>query len=163
MPPKPKYRLKTVLDLRLQAKQDAARLLARRREELLAAQAELLRREEAVIACQKEQIAQRGIMLEKMADGIEAQRAVNYRTHLADLREQESQLRLAVAQQQLAVERAETEVEKAIDGLIKATQEAQVIEKHKEGWKEKTRREETRREQKLSDEISAILYERKRV
>lgn len=162
MPPKPKYRLKTVLDLRQRAKEEAARLLARRREELAAALVELQRREQAVLDCQKEQNRQRVIMLEKMAEGIEAHRAVNYRSHLSDLRDKEIQLRAAVAQQQLAVNRAEAEVDKAIDGLILATQEAQVIEKHKESWIDKTKREAERREQKLSDEIGAILYERKR-
>jgi flagellar export protein FliJ len=162
MPAKPRYRLKTVLDLRQRAKQDAARLLARRREELAAAQTELARRQQAVENCLAEQAKQHQLLLEKMSGGMEAKQALVYRTHLADLREHERELRLAVAQQQIAVQKAEEEVEKAITGLIKATQEAQVIEKHKESWQEKNKVEEGRREQKLSDEIGAILYEKKR-
>ena len=162
MPPPPKYRLKTVLDLRQRAKQEAARWLARRREELAAAQAELVRRELAVVACQQEQKVKHAKLLEKLADGLEVNKAVNHRAHLADLRDQEKRLQVAVAEQKLAAQRAENEVEKAVDGLIKATREAQVIEKHQEGWRVKTRREDERREQKLSDEIGAILYEKRR-
>ena len=162
MPAKPTYRLKTVLDLRLRAKQDAARLVARRRVELEVAQTELQRRTQAVIDCQQEQLKQQVKLINLMSKGITANRATNYRTHLADLREKQQELEIEVAKQNLAVLRAEAEVEKAVDLLIKATQEAQVIEKHKEGWTENTRRVEEKQQQKLSDEIGAILYERKR-
>jgi flagellar export protein FliJ len=59
------------------------------------------------------------------------------------------------------VSRCETEVERARAALVEAAREVRVIEKHREGWQERQRREAARREQKLNDEIGAILHERK--
>jgi flagellar export protein FliJ len=58
------------------------------------------------------------------------------------------------------VANAEAEVEKALDALIEASREVQVIEKHRETWQQRTRREEQLREQKIGDEIGAVTYRR---
>lgn len=155
-----KYRLQSVMDSRERAKRDAARLLALRRAQLDDAEEELARRLAAVEECRRQQRDARAKMLEEGARGAEARRLVEYRTHLSDLRAKEEELTDTVAQQRAAVSRAEREVEAALANLAEASKEFRVVEKHREHWREDRRRDATRREQKLGDEIAATLRRR---
>ena len=65
-----------------------------------------------------------------------------------------------VREQQTVVARAENELDKAILVFVEASREVQVIEKHRESWREQSRREERRREQKLNDEVGATVHQR---
>ncbi len=160
--PKPKYRLQPVLDVRGKAKQAAASLLATRREQLAAAEAELARRIQALAVCRQRQVTAKEKMLEEFEPDAGAHTLVTHRTHLADLRQTEKELATKVEDQRRAVLGAEAEVDKAITALIEASKEVQVIEKHRETWREHTRREELQREQKIGDEIGAVTYRRNR-
>lgn len=157
-----KYRLQKVLDQRGRLKQEAARALALRREQLEAERAELRQRREAVAACQAQHDAALARMLDEAVGGMEAKDIINYRTHLSDLRRLKDELAERVEQQLAVVALAEREVEKAIAGLIEATKEVKVIEKHRGNWEQTSRREEARRQQKTSDEIGSVIYERGR-
>lgn len=156
----PKYRLQPVLGVREQSKREAERLLASRIAQLAEAEEELARRAREVEACRERQASARAEMFGEMGGGAAASRALTHRTHLADLRAQEEGLRAAVEEQRGAVARCESEVERARAALVEAAREVRVIEKHREGWHERQRREAARREQKLNDEIGAILHER---
>jgi len=156
------YRLASVLEFRSRIKREAARQVAAARTQLLDAEAELRRRHEAVLQCR----AQSQALLEKMfvaaERGIEAHRLVEFRIHLCDLRRMEKDLIAAEEQQTAAVLRAESELDRAIASLNEAHEQEKIIEKHRESWTAQVRREEHQREQKLNDEISALLYERHR-
>lgn len=156
-----KYRLQPVLGAREQAKREAERALAARIKQLAEAEEELARRLGEVEACRGRQAAARAEMLQAMSGGAAASRALAHRTHLADLRAQEETLRAAAEEQRGAVARCEAELERARAALVEAAREVRVIEKHKENWRERERRDELRREQKLNDEIGAILHERR--
>ncbi|MBV8858989.1 MAG: flagellar FliJ family protein [Acidobacteria bacterium] len=156
-----KYRLEPVLGAREQSKREAERLLAARVHQLAEAEEELARRLGAVEACRARQAAARAEELEALKAGAAAARALAHRTHLADLRAQEETLRAAAEEQRGAVARCEAELERARAALVEAAREVRVIEKHKENWRERERREAVRREQKLNDEIGAILHERR--
>ena len=156
-----KYRLQPVLGAREQSKREAERLLAARMKQLAEAEEELARRLGEVEACRARQAAARAEMLEAMSGGAAASRALAHRTHLADLRAQEETLRAAAEEQRGAVARCEAELERARAALVEAAREVRVIEKHKENWHERERRESLRREQKINDEIGAILHERR--
>jgi flagellar export protein FliJ len=160
--PKQKYRLEPVLEVRERAKQAAARLVATRREQLVAAELELFRRQQALAACRQRQLLAHERMLAECEKSVEAHDLVTHRTHLADLRRSETDLVSKVNDQQRLVAAAEMEVEKALAALIDAAKGVQVIEKHREGWIERTRREEQLREQKTGDEIGAVTYRRSR-
>jgi flagellar export protein FliJ len=157
---KKKYRLQPVLDVRERAKQEAERLVAARLAQLAEAEEELARRVREVALCRERQEAARAEMFEEMRGGSAAARAVAHRSHLADLRALEDQLRAAADEQRGAVARCETELEAARAALVEAAREAKVIEKHREQWRERERRDGVRREQKMNDEIGAILHER---
>jgi flagellar export protein FliJ len=156
--PKPKYRLQPVLEVRDQAKQAASRLVATRREQLIAAETELARRVEEVRKCQQRQGEARQRLLQESSKEVEAQVLQAHRTHLADLRRIEQELNEKAAEQRNVVAAANQELEQAIAELIEASREVQVIEKHRETWQQKTRREEQLREQKVGDEIGAVTH-----
>jgi flagellar export protein FliJ len=158
---KNRYKLQPVLNVREKAKQEAARVVAARRSQLAEAEAELVRREQELADCRARQTAAQSQMAEAVKEGAEIRHLVIHRTHLADLRESEQQLMRAVEQQTATVAFAEREVDKAVDALIEAAKELQVVEKHREGWQQRLRREDARREQKLNDEMGTILHERR--
>ena len=160
--PKNKYKLQPVLDVRDRVKQEAMRRVAQRRAQLAEAEAELVRRERALQECRTQQVEARAKMLREMEAGAEARHLVTHRTHLADLRGREDELIASVGQQKAAVARAEGELENALAALVEASKEVRAMEKHREDWGQRMRRDEQRREQKLSDEIGSILHGRKR-
>jgi len=133
---KGKYKLQSVLDLRERAKQQAARLVAARREQLAQAEEELARRLQMVADCQEQQTIARAKMIGQASAGVAANLLVAHRTHLADLRHQEEELMASVNEQREEVARAEMEVEKAVAALIEASKEVQVMEKHRQSWRD---------------------------
>jgi flagellar biosynthesis chaperone FliJ len=155
---KPNYRLQIVLDIRKKAQEKAAKITAEKRLLLVAAEAELLRRQEAVKGCRRQQMEARNQMYMAAAEGINAGEWLIHRTHLSDLKRLEQQLVAAEEEQSAVVGRAECELEKAIAGFIEASRQARMIETHKESWQEQTQREEELRQQKVSDEIGSLLF-----
>lgn len=151
--------MQTVLEMRERAKKDAAQIVAVRRQQLADAEKELQRCQQAVQDNLKLQNKQQDLMMSEMNKGAEVRRALSYRTHLADLREQELELRANVVKQEKVVEKAQIEVERALELLAEATKELKVIEKHKETWRVNVKKELERKEQKLNDEIGAILFQ----
>ncbi len=156
--PKQKYRLETVLEIRDKAKKEAAQLVGVRRAQLAAAEDELERCHQAVRDNLQKQREQQDLMFAEINQGAEVRRAMDFRIHLTDLREIELDLRANVVKQEKVVEQAALELEKALEFLAEATKEVKVIEKHKETWRSNIKLETERKEQKLNDEIGAILY-----
>ncbi|MBC7796465.1 MAG: hypothetical protein H7Z37_06310 [Pyrinomonadaceae bacterium] len=159
---KEKYRLQVVLEMREKLKKEAAQFVVLRRQQLAAAEEELERRKQAVFDNLQMQRDAQDTMFSELNAGAEARFALSYRIHLADLREDEIVLRENVTKQEKAVEQAEKEVERALELLAESAKEMKVIETHKDNWRTDKRRESERREQKLNDEIGAILYSPKR-
>lgn len=159
---KNKYRLQPVLDVRDRAKQEAAQRVAARRAQVAEAEAELERRERAVEECRARQREAQEKLAEELQGGVQARHIHSWRAHVSDLRQQEKELLGRVDQQRAVVARAEKDLENALAGLVEASKELQVMEKHRAEWKRQTRRAEERREQKLSDEIGAVIYRRQR-
>lgn len=149
-----------MLDVRDRAKQEAVQRVALCRAQLAEAEAELARCEQAVLDCRNQQKAAYLKMMKQISHGSEAHRLVIHRTHLAELRHVERELVDKVSEQQTVVSRAENELEKAIIVFVEASKEVQVIEKHRESWRERLRREDQRREQKLNDEIGTAVFQR---
>jgi flagellar export protein FliJ len=156
----PKYKLKVVKDVRERAKKDAMQFLAQCRLYLAETEAELAQREKAVENCLRQQEDNQKSLLENMRNGADVRLIVAYRAYSSDLKNKETELRDLLKEQEEVVEKAQLEVEKAMEKLAEAGKELKVIEKHKENWERRQRREINLKEQKLSDEIGAILFER---
>lgn len=159
--PKLKYRLQAVQDMRQRAKDQAAELVALRRQELADAETELKRRKKAVLECRKNQEIQAEKLMTEFLKGVTAQSIIGHRTYIDALKDEEKILRNRVDEQQLVVEKAEQQVEIAVQALVEATKELKVIETHREKWETETRKELERKEQKMNDEIGSNLYQRK--
>lgn len=156
-----KYRLETVLEIRRRAKDEAAQLVALRFQQLEQAEAELNRRRRKLQECFERQDQAQFLMSSELEKGIQAQNILAHQHFLNDLRKIEIELQTAVDRQIQNVAKAEKEVETAREKLIETARDLKSIENHKDNWKTVQRVEENRREQKISDEIGAILYGRR--
>ncbi|MBS1795810.1 MAG: flagellar export protein FliJ [Acidobacteria bacterium] len=157
-----KYRLETVLELRRRGKEEAARQVGVRLQMLQAAEEELARRQQRLRECFERQHRAQQAMNEQLARGLAARSILAHQNFLNDLRQLEAGLRAEVDQQIKTVARAEKDLETARDRLIEAARELKSIETHKENWKTAERTTRNRREQKISDEIGAILHGRRK-
>lgn len=157
-----KYRLETVLDIRNRAKEEAARQVALRFQQLEKAEEELMRRRRNLQNCYEKQNQAQTKMAEDLSKGLQAQSILAHQNYLNDLRKQEIELQKEVDKQIQTVANAEKEVEKARERLIEAARELKAIEVHKENWQSVERIAENRREQKISDEIGSILHGRRK-
>lgn len=156
-----KYRLQTVLTMRGRAKDEAAKLVALRYEQLAQTEQELLNRQRNLQTCYEKQTQAKTAMNDELDKGIQAKGVVTHRLFLKDLRDQEIELKESVEKQKTAVKRAEDEVEIAREKLIEAAKELKAIEVHKENWITVEKIEQNRRDQKISDEIGSILHGRR--
>lgn len=154
-----KYRLQVVLEVREKKKNDAARFVAKRREELFQAEKELSRRKYLLGECRQQQFDANKKMMSEFDDGTAAGNIVAHRNFLQVLKEKEQELLISFEEQKVNVKNAEIAVDEAIDKLSEASKELKVIEKHKENWVETKKIEVKKYEQKLSDEIGAILHQ----
>ena len=156
----PKYRLEVVLDARGRKKDEAARFVAVRRQELLQAEDELKRRINFLEDCRRKQKEAHEKMMSEFNAGSQAGNIVAHRNFLQVLKDKEEELLFLVEEQKIEAKKAEERVDEALDLLAEASKELKVIEKHKEKWKEAVKREREKQEQKISDEIGAILHQR---
>jgi flagellar export protein FliJ len=156
-----KYRLETVLGIRNRAKDEAARLVALRLQQLQAAEEELARRQMKLQACYERQNQAQGAMHEELTKGIQARGILAHQNYLNDLRKLESELKTDVEKQIQTVTKAEKELEAAREKLVESARELKSIEVHKANWQAFEQKQQTRRDQKISDEIGAILHGRR--
>jgi flagellar export protein FliJ len=156
-----KYRLETVLGIRNRAREEAARQVALRLQHLQTAEDELARRQRRLQACYEQQNTAQTAMNEQLRGGIQASSIIAHQNFLNDLRKLEAELKNDVEKQISAVTKAERELEAARDKLIDAARELKSIEVHKANWQETQQKAKTRRDQKISDEIGAILHGRR--
>lgn len=156
-----KYRLETVLGIRNRAKDEAARHVALRLQQLQAAEDELARRQRKLQACYEQQNTAQTAMNDELRGGIQAHSVIAHQNFLNDLRKLETELKADVEKQMNAVTKAEKELEASRDKLIEAARDLKSIEVHKANWQETEQKVKTRRDQKISDEIGAILHGRR--
>lgn len=149
--------------MREHAKKQAMILVDRRRKQLRETELELERREQEVSACRERQRTAEAKMRERSLRAIAAHKFQTHYEHLEHLKEQEQKLIERVVQQQQFVARARADVDAALAALVEAVRKVKMIEKHREKWMLGVQLEETRREQKVNDEISSIIHmQRKR-
>jgi flagellar export protein FliJ len=157
-----KYRLETVLGIRSRAREEAARQVALRLQQLQAAEEELLRRQKNLQSCYERQNKAQAAMNEELNKGIQARNVLAHQNYLNDLRKLEIELKNEVEKQILNVTKAEKELEAAREKLSESARDLKSIEVHKENWQISRQKEIGRRDQKMSDEIGAILHGRRK-
>ena len=157
-----KYRLETVLGIRNRTREEAARQVALRLQQLEQAEEELNRRQKKLQACYEQQNKAQAAMSEELSQGIQARNILAHQNYLNDLRKLEIELKNDVEKQIQAVTKAENELEKAREKLVEAARELKSIEVHKANWQASEQKVQMKREQKISDEIGAILHGRRK-
>jgi len=156
---KTKYRLEVVLDVRSKKKDEAAQFLAICRQELREAKRELERRKVFLEDCRKQMADARKRMMTEFGDGTSAGNIVAHRDYLGMLKSREQDIIESLEEQSVVIKNAEKAVDDALEKLVDASKELQVIEKHQEKWKKSIKRKANKDEQKLNDEIGAILHQ----
>ena len=154
-----KYRLQIVLERKEEARDEAARHLAEMREQLHKEQQEEARLREELRQNRERQREEYENMLKGGPTGglnvSETHQALNYIKYL-DVKAKE--LDGAIEVQKIRVQKAEKAVEEALQELIQASRELQVMQKHKERWEKKMRFERERKDQEETNEIGNVIY-----
>lgn len=157
-----KYRLQKVLEVRNLAKNESARLVAHRLQQVEEAENELSRLQKKLQACLKRQNQAKTLMNAELNKGLLAHKITQHRNFLDDLKKREIEIKSEVEKQRKVVKKVEKELETARSKLVETTREMKVIETHKSNWQTSENSKNNRREQKISDEIGTILHRRRK-
>ena len=159
MAKKEQYRLQTLLGLREQAKNEAERhlgeclaLLKKEKERLTDMEQEL----EKMIA--KRQARMRDYSEKQMRGEMSAQSVISANSYIERLKEQEEAQKEAIEGQKEVVAAREEDVRDAREKLTVATQDLKALEKHKEKWEKKIKREKQLKEEEALDELAQTIY-----
>ena len=159
MAKKEQYRLQTLLGLREQTKNDAERYLGeclaalqREKERLAAMEKEL----EQMIA--KRQARMRDYSEKQMRGEMSAQSVISANSYIERLKEQEEAQKDAIEGQKEVVSGREEDVRDAREKLTVATQDLKALEKHKEKWEKKIKREKQMKEEEALDELAQTIF-----
>jgi flagellar export protein FliJ len=155
----PKYRLQLILDKRQKEKEDAEKNLADAQKALEEQQKLEKQRElEVEQAKQKKEDSKKELnkkILEGLLDVNKIRQGKDFIKSL-DIEIEKAKERLV--QQQQKVQQAENFLEQRRTELIEATTQFQAMEKHKENWLAKVKKEMEAAEQNEQEEIGNVLY-----
>lgn len=155
-----KYRLQTVLEIRRKTNEEAAKLVALQQQHLEYEKSLLHRYQNELNDC-VEKINQNILILNnELENGLQTQNILQRRNFINDLRKLEKKLTTEVEKQSQLVRKTEKDLEKSRQRLFETARELKTIENHKINWQESEQTKSNRREQKITDEIGAILHER---
>lgn len=155
-----KYRLQTVLEIRRRSNDEAAKLVALCLQQLEYEETALRRCQNELKDCVEKIDQSISLMNYELEKGLQTQNILRHRNFIEDLRKLEVNLKAEVEKQSQLVCKAQKELEKAREKLFESTRELKTIENHKTNWQESEHTKNNRREQKITDEIGAILHER---
>ena len=154
-----KYRLQALLGIRERAEEQAKEAFAH-------AQAALREQEQMLENMQQEledmiadRLRRREDYSKKLASGemkITDQSSA-YR-FIDRLKERETEQKFKIEGQREAVRQAEMELKQAQDALIIATQDLKALQKHKEKWAAKLKKERQAKEEDMMDEIGQVIF-----
>lgn len=161
MQPK-KYRLQKLLEVRNLVKDEAARKVGLCLQQLEDAETELNRLQKNLQACRERKNQAKALMNEELDKGLSAHNILGHMNFLDDLKKLEIELKVKVETQRKIVAKAEKELESARVSLVETNRELKVVETHKNNWQTTENSEKNRREQKISDEIGAILHQKRK-
>jgi flagellar biosynthesis chaperone FliJ len=156
---KPVYRLAVLLRLKAREKRMAEIALARAITALREAEEREKKLKEEKVALQEEWQQQRKEMDADMNQGgmvFDGNVHVNF---LRKIKEDEEQKDEEIAEQQAKIEECKTKVSRRRREYIDASREHQVMEKHKELWTKKVKKDMSRAEEKEFDELCTTIHQ----
>ena len=152
-----KYRLQTLLDLKLERKEELQRDLAQRLAEL-AAEQKAHQELEAARARMEEKLAS----LKRVPLGMSGLAIQQYRDYLRGLVMDVEAARDAEFSQRLRVQEFQDNVGKARRALAECSREVEVLNKHRDRLEKRFLKEAERKEAADQDEIGSMLFSRGR-
>ena len=159
MAKQPDYRLQTLLGLREKAKDEAERhlgdclrILQEEQERLADMEAELRR----MVASREAK--SRDYAEKQMRGEMSAQAMIGAQAYIERMKELEEGQERAIDGQKQVVENKKGDVEQARGLLVEANQELKALEKHKEKWAEKIKKEQQTKEEAELDELAQTMY-----
>jgi len=162
MAKKNKYRLQIVLDQKEEARDQAAKVLQEKKDALKREQEkadEIRQNLEATKSRREREYLE--MTQGSMGGGIavdDAQRRLNF---IKSLDVKAKRLEEDLSLQVKRVKRAEQEVEIALQDLIQASRELQVMQRHKENWEKEVKRRQEEKDQNEMNEIGNVMYNAK--
>ena len=156
---KPEYRLQTLLKIREHKKEEAETFLATCLRALKVEQdrlQQMLDELERMIAKRKEKT--REYAEKTMRGEMSAQDAVGANVYLDHLKALEQAQKDAIVGQRAVVRQKEEDVSGARTALVKANQELKALEKHREKWEAKLKKEEETKQEEMQDEIAQTIF-----
>jgi flagellar export protein FliJ len=162
MSPKPKYRLQALLTLRGRLKKKAEMALARAIKELNEAKERLKKLEKEKERIVEEYEQARKDMAQQMLGASSVGKGNVYVNFLRKLKEDEEAKEEEIEDQKQVVQEKEDGVAMARRDYIDAAKQLQVMEKHKELWEKKLRKELSMREQREMNELGNSIHQLRR-
>lgn len=159
MAKKPKYPMQTLYEMREKAKDEAEEFYAARQRDVSAAENTLndmknkLRDMIAMRAQRKEEYSQ------AMRDGkLSVQQIQGNDRHIERLKNEEAAYEVEIVRQVEVVDERRADADAAKEEMLLATQEFKALEKHKEKWWKKVKRELQIKEEEEVEDISQAQY-----
>lgn len=160
MAPKPKYRLQVLLIIKERAKKAAEIALAKALKQLAEEEKKLKELEEEKKRIEERIAKERREMHEKIAGGGALIKDPQVRQNfLRKLGEDLEEMERKIEEQKEAIRQAKIRVQRCRQDYIIAAQELNVMEKHKELWLKKLKKELTAKEDKLMNELGQVVHQ----
>lgn len=160
MPPKPKYRLQVLLIMKERAKKEREIALALAIKKLAEEERKLKELEEEKRRIEERIAKERAALHAKIAGGGALIKDPQVRENfLRKLHEDLEEMERLIEEQKEEIRQAKLRVQRARQDYIIAAQELNVMEKHKELWAKKLRKELDAKEDKLMNELGQVVYE----
>jgi hypothetical protein len=155
----PKYRLQLILDKRLKIKEDAEKALADA-QKLLEDERKLEKQKELEVeqAKQRKEDSKRELNQKMLEGQMDVAKVQNHKNFLKSLDFEIEKAKERLIAQQQKVKQAEKFLEQKRVELVEATTEYQAMEKHKEKWLEKVKKEIEAAEANEQEEIGNVLF-----
>ncbi len=155
----PKYRLQLILDKRLKIKEDAEKALGEAQRLLDEERKKEKEKEQEVEQAKQRKEDSKKEMNQKMLEGLmDVSKIQQHKNFLKSLDFEIEKAKERLGAQQQKVKQAENFLEQRRNELVEATTEYQAIEKHKEKWIEKIKKEMETAEQNEQEEIGNVLF-----
>lgn len=154
-----RYRLQTLLDQKLEHKQEAERVLAQRRKELREAEERLAGLRTRQEELEAGRAARRASLLPGTSSGEEIRRR---RDDLSLAARRVEDIKDEVMAQRIQIEDRKEQVETAASALAAVAREAEVLTKHRSRGERRWNAEVERKEAIEQDEIASALHQARR-
>ena len=159
MAKKPVYRLQALFEIREKAKKAAEDLYAEKMRDVAVEEKKLAEMKETLQQMIASREAKKAEYAEKMRTGalnVQQIRANDW--HIERLKQEEAAYGVEISRQGEAVREAEDVAEEAKEEMLKASQDFKALEKHKEKWLKKVKRELMLKEEEEVEDIAQAQY-----